>query len=61
MGVEGILQTQVCGALDHPKHQGVLYLELPRDVAESASNNAILYFHAIRRTLNDCFEDNSED
>lgn len=57
-GFAGDEVTYICGGLDSPEHQGVLYLEVSK---ADESEKAIIpdychYFRCCRLVLNDCFQ-----
>ncbi|NLF24358.1 MAG: HDOD domain-containing protein, partial [Deltaproteobacteria bacterium] len=54
LGVDGTLSSIVYGALNHPRYQGVLYLELMSEDEQSHPYHGLAYFHAVRLALNDC-------
>jgi len=54
-GIQGDRVSRIMGSLENHEHQGVLYLELSKGLAEESNRDALTIFQALRQAFDDAF------
>lgn len=53
-GLDGEETAYICGSINNKAYPGVLFMELTAKASADPEHDALLYFHAVRATINDC-------